>query len=109
MGQLLLQQADDLDFRKIGAVAHVGDGAGIPVPSAAGSIFHSLTYIVLLRDARAAGYDCMAARLQRGHRVGRSVVVRSCGVQLGRFHGKVPTAIGGPAAGVWGSQVDSPG
>lgn len=23
MGQLLLQQADDLDFRKIGAVAHV--------------------------------------------------------------------------------------
>ena len=38
----------------------------------------------------------MVARLRRGHRVGQSVVVQSCGVQLGRFHGEVPAAIGGP-------------
>lgn len=50
----------------------------------------------------------MVAHLRRGHRVGQSVVVQSCGVQLGRFHGEVPTAIGGPAAGVWGSRADSP-
>lgn len=48
------------------------------------------------------------ARLRRGHSVGQSVVVQSCGVQLGRFHGEVPTAIGGPAAGVWRSRADGP-
>lgn len=38
----------------------------------------------------------MVARLRRGHRVGQSDVVQSCGVQLGKFHREVPTAIGGP-------------
>lgn len=34
MGQLLLQQADDLDFRKVGAIAHVWreDGEMSPDP-----------------------------------------------------------------------------
>lgn len=50
----------------------------------------------------------MVARLRRGHGVGQSVVVQSCGVQLGRFHGEVPTAIGDPAAGVRGSWADGP-
>lgn len=38
--------------------------------------------------------------------MGQSVVVQGCGVQLGRFHGEVPTAIGGPSAGVWRSRAD---
>lgn len=39
MGQLLLQQADDLDFRKVGAVAHVwGEDGGVRAqPGCAGS------------------------------------------------------------------------
>lgn len=64
--------------------------------SVAGSIFHSLAHIVLFRDARAAGEDLMAASLRDGHRAGQGVVVQGCGVQLGRFQGEVPTAMGGP-------------
>ena len=50
----------------------------------------------------------MVGRRRRGHGVGQSVVVQSCGVQLGRFHGEAPTAIGDPAAGVRGSRADGP-
>lgn len=64
--------------------------------SVAGSIFHSLAHIVLLRDARAAGEDRMAASLRDRCGAGRGVVVQGCGVQLGRFQGEVPTAMGGP-------------
>lgn len=64
--------------------------------SVAGSIFHSLAHIVLFRDARAAGEDRMAASLRDGRGAGRGVVVQGCGVQLGRFQGEVPTAMGGP-------------
>lgn len=47
------------------------------------------------------------------HRGGRGagrgvVVVQSCGIQLGRFQGEVPTAIGGPTAGVWGRRASAP-
>lgn len=77
--------------------------------SVAGSIFHSLAHIVLLRDARAAGEDRMAASLRDRRGAGRGVVVQGCGVQLGRFQGEVPTAMGGPpAAGVRGSRADGP-
>lgn len=34
--------------------------------------------------------------------------MQSCGVQLGKFHREVPTAIGGPAAGVWRRRADGP-
>lgn len=63
--------------------------------SVAGSIFHSLAHIVLLGDARAAGDDRMAASLRVGRGAGQGVVVQGCGVQLGRFQGEVPTAMGG--------------
>lgn len=87
---------------------HTGDGAGIPVLSVAGSIFHSLAHIVLFRDARAAGEDRMAASLRDGRGAGQGVVVQGCGVQLGRFQGEVPTAMGGaplPESGAVGQMA----
>lgn len=87
---------------------HTGDGAGIPVLSVAGSIFNSLAHIVLFRDARAAGEDRMAASLRDGRGAGQGVVVQGCGVQLGRFQGKVPTAMGGallPESGAVGQMA----
>lgn len=49
----------------------------------------------------------MVRWLWRGHRDGQSAVVQSCGVQLGRFHRDIQTAIRGTSAGDWVWQVEN--